>query len=165
MTSSSDRAWEIIEKVGVSMLTTRTSSGELRSRPVEARPERDEGCLYVVTDVRSAKEHEIDRDPHVGLTFIDQKTNAYLAITGRATVITDRTTIKQYWRTTDSMWWEGPADPNVCVVRAELTSGSIWDGPAPKAVEIFEFIKAKITGEKPNLGENRRSDIQLGPRS
>ena len=82
MTASSDRAWEVIEKVGVSMLTTRTSSGDLRSRPVEARPNRDEGCLYVVTDLRSAKEHEIERDPHIGLTFIDQQSNAYLAIEG-----------------------------------------------------------------------------------
>ena len=165
MTAPSDRAWEVIEKVAVAMLTTRTSNGELRSRPVEARPNRDEGCLYIVTDLRSAKEHEIERDPHIGLTFIDQQSNAYLAIAGRATVITDRTTIKHYWRSTDSMWWEGPADPNVCVVRAELTSGSIWDGPSSKAVEVFEFIKAKITGEEPNLGENRKSDLHLGPGS
>ena len=33
------------------------------SRPVEARPSREEGCIYVVTDVRSAKEYEIERDP------------------------------------------------------------------------------------------------------
>ena len=40
MTSPTDRAWEIIEKVGVCMLTTRASNGEFRSRPVEARPSR-----------------------------------------------------------------------------------------------------------------------------
>ena len=164
MTAPSDRAWEVIEKVAVAMLTTHTSNEELRSRPVEARLNRDEGCLYIVTDLRSAKEHEIERDPHIGLTFIDQQSNAYLAIAGRATVITDRTTIKQYWRSTDSMWWEGPDDPNVCVIRAELTSGSLWDGPASKAVQLFEFIKAKVTGEKPNLGENRKADLSLGPR-
>lgn len=165
MTSSSDRAWEIIEKVGVSMLTTHISSGELRSRPVEARPNRDEGCLYIVTDLRSAKEDEIERDAHVAVTFIDQQSNAYLALAGRATVITDRSMIEQYWRSTDSMWWEGPDDPNVCVVRVQLASGSLWDGPASKAFEIFEFIKAKITGEKPNLGENRKSDVRFGPSS
>jgi general stress protein 26 len=165
MTTSADRAWEIIEKVGICMLTTRALSGDFRSRPVEARPERGEGCIYVVTDLRSAKEHQIERDPHVGLTFTDQQANAYLAITARATVKIDPATIKQYWRTTDSMWWTGPDDPNVCVLRVEPTSGSLWDGPASKAVELFEFIKAKITGEKPNLGENRKADIHLGTRS
>ena len=32
-----DRVWEIIERVGVCMLTTRFASG-LRARPLEARP-------------------------------------------------------------------------------------------------------------------------------
>ncbi len=34
--SSHDRVWDIIEKVGVCMLTTRFAGG-LRARPVEAR--------------------------------------------------------------------------------------------------------------------------------
>jgi hypothetical protein len=35
----STRIWDIIEKVGVCMLTTRSARG-LRARPVEARPDR-----------------------------------------------------------------------------------------------------------------------------
>jgi general stress protein 26 len=161
MTSATDRAWEIIEKVGVCMLTTRAASGALKSRPVEARPERSESCIYIVTDLRSAKEHEIERDSHTGLTFIDQQANAYLGLSARASVITDPATIKKYWQSTDSLWWQGPDDPNVCVLQAELTSGSMWDGPSSKAVELFEFIKAKIIGAEPNLGENRKTDIQV----
>jgi general stress protein 26 len=164
MASSTNRVWEIIDKIGICMLTTRTSGGEFKSRPVQVRPNRSEGCIYVVTDLRSAKEHEIERDPNLGLTFTDQQTNAYLAIVARATVSSDPTKIKEYWKTTDSMWWEGPSDPNVCVVHVELTSVSLWDGPSSKAVELFEFMKAKVTGAKPNLGENRKTDISLGPR-
>jgi len=164
MTSSTERAWDIIEKVGICMLTTKTAGGKLKSRPVEARPDRSEGCIYVVTDVHSAKEHEIDSDPHLGLTFVDQKTNAYLAVAARGTVSSDLAKIKQYWKTADSLWWESQSDPNVCVVRAELISASLWDGPSSKAVELFEFIKAKATGAKPNLGENRKTDISFGVR-
>ena len=35
MTASSDRAWEVIEKVGVSILTTRTASGQPLSRLID----------------------------------------------------------------------------------------------------------------------------------
>ena len=52
-----DRVWEIIEKVGVCMLTTQFRGG-LRARPLEARPERDASLIWFVTDVRSGKEHE-----------------------------------------------------------------------------------------------------------
>jgi general stress protein 26 len=164
MTSSAERAWDIIEKVGICMLTTRTSKGDLRSRPVEARPSRDEGCIYVVTDIRSAKEFEIERDPHLGLTLTDQQSNVYLAIAAYGAVTTNLTQIKRWWRSTDSLWWKGPDDPNVCVLQAALTSGSMWDGPSSKAVELFEFIKAKVTGTEPNLGENRKTDVSFDSR-
>jgi hypothetical protein len=35
-----DRDWDIVEKVGVGMLTTRFEGG-LRSRPLQPRPDRD----------------------------------------------------------------------------------------------------------------------------
>jgi hypothetical protein len=36
-----DRVWEIIEKAGICMMTTRFQGG-LRARPLEARPDRDD---------------------------------------------------------------------------------------------------------------------------
>jgi hypothetical protein len=50
-----DRVWDIIERVGVCVLTTRFAGG-LRARPVEARPDRTAGIIWFVTDVRSSKE-------------------------------------------------------------------------------------------------------------
>jgi general stress protein 26 len=57
--TNTDRVWEIIETVGIAMLTT-SFPGGLRARPVEARPERDAGLIWFVTDLRSRKEHEIE---------------------------------------------------------------------------------------------------------
>ena len=83
-----DRVWDIIEKVGVTMLTTQFSGG-LRARPLEARPERDAGLIWFVTDVRSGKEHEIEAEHDVCLVFIDAGAKAYLSITARAEVRRD----------------------------------------------------------------------------
>src|ERR1700716_513836 len=87
---SIDRVWDIIAKVGVGMLTTQFDGG-LRARPLEARPERDAGLIWFVTDLRSHKEHEIEAAHDVGLVFIDAKFNAYLSITARAEVLRDHT--------------------------------------------------------------------------
>lgn len=40
-----DRVWDIVEKVGVCMLTTQFAGG-LRARPLEARPDRDAGLIF-----------------------------------------------------------------------------------------------------------------------
>jgi hypothetical protein len=34
-------------------------------------------------------------------------------------------------------------------------------GPASSAVAAFEFAKARPTGEKPSLGENRKATVEM----
>ena len=158
--TSADRVWEIIETVGIAMLTT-SFPGGLRARPVEARPERDAGLIWFVTDLRSGKEHEIEAEHDVGLVFIDAKAKAYLSITARAEVRQDHAKAAEIWKSTDNMWWSGPDDPNVRVLRVQPLTAELWDGPASAAVVAFEFAKARITGAKPNLGENRKVTVRM----
>jgi general stress protein 26 len=156
-----DRVWDIIEKTGVCMLTTQ-SSGGLRARPLEARPDREAGLIFFVTDIHSTKEDDIEATPDVGLVFIDSSDKAYLSITGRARVMRDAGLIKAAWRKTDEVWWPGgPGDPNVCVLRIEPAAAELWDGPASPVVTAFEFAKARLTGAEPKLGENRKVTVKM----
>jgi general stress protein 26 len=155
-----DRVWDLIEQVGVCMLTTRFAGG-LRARPVEARPDRYAGIIWFITDLRSGKEHEIESGDDVGLVFFDAASNAYLSITAHAEVHRDHAKAAEIWKFTDTMWWDGPDDPNVCVLRVTPLTAELWDGPASKAVAAFEFVKARLTGAKPNLGENRKVTVSM----
>jgi general stress protein 26 len=156
-----DRVWDIIEKVSVCMLTTQFVGG-LRARPLEARPDRHARHIYFVTDIHSAKEDEIKATPDVGLTFIDPNDKAYLSITGRAYVLREAAKIKAAWRKTDEVWWPGgPNDPDVCLLRIEPSTAELWDGPASAVVTAFEFAKARLTGEEPKLGENRKVTVTM----
>ena len=155
-----DRVWDIVEKVRVGMLTTRFAGG-LRARPLEARPDRTAGLIWFVTDIRSGKEHEIEVAHDVGLVFIDEKEKAYLSLTARAQVQRNHAKAAEIWKKTDDMWWHGPNDPNVCVLRVEPLTAELWDGPASSAVAAFEFAKARMTGQKPNLGENRKVTVEM----
>lgn len=156
-----DRVWDIIEKVGVYMLTTQFTGG-LRARPLEARPDREAGLIFFVTDVHSPKEDEIASAPDVGIVFIDADEKAYLSITGRASVLRDLEKTKAVWRKTDEVWWpDGPGSSDVSLLRIEPSTAELWDGPASAAVTAFEFVKARLTGQKPNLGENRKSTVKM----
>ena len=158
--SPRDRVWDIVERVGVCMLTTRATAG-LRARPVEARPDRNDGLIWFVTDLRGAKEHEIARDGAVGLVFIDPRDKAYLSITAKAEVRRDHAKAADIWKRTDNAWWQGPHDKNVCVLRVTPITAELWDGPASRALAVIEFARARLTGEKPRLGENRKVTVRL----
>jgi general stress protein 26 len=111
------RVWDVIEKVGIGMLTTRFAGG-LRARPMEARADRGASIIWFLTDVRGAKDNEIDLAHEIGLVFIDAEARAYLSITGRASIMQDTAQATAIWKKTDDAWWpDGPRDPNMRVLR------------------------------------------------
>ena len=155
------RAWDIIEKAPIGMLTTQFADG-LRARPLEARADRDAGLIWFVTDVRGAKDDEIMADQDIGLVFIDEDSRAYLSITGRAYVTRDTAKAKEIWKKTDDIWLQGgPGGPNVRVLRVEPVMGELWDGPSSTAGAAFEFAKTRLTGEKLNFDENRKVTVPI----
>jgi general stress protein 26 len=156
-----DRVWQIIEKVGVAMLTTRFPGG-LRARPLEARLERAASLIWFVTDLESGKEHEVEAEHDVCLVFADAADKAYLSITARAEVRRDPAKAAEIWKLTDNAWWSGPNDPNVCLLRVRPITAELWDGPSSRIVTAFEFAKTWITGAEPNLGENRKVTVKMG---
>ena len=83
------------------------------------------------------------------------------SITARCEVRRDHAKAAEIWKPTDNMWWKGPDDPNVCVLRVTPLTAELWDGPASKAVAAFEFVKARLTGGEPNLGEYRKVTVDL----
>jgi general stress protein 26 len=128
---------------------------------VEARPDRAAGMIWFITDWRSGKEREIEAEHDVGLVFIDADAKAYLSITARGEPRRDPAKAAEIWKATDAMWWQGPEDPNVCVLRVTPLTAELWDGPASKTVAVFELVKSKLTGAKPNLGENRKVTVRM----
>ena len=144
------RVWDIIEKARVGMLTTQFSGG-LRARPLEARADRDAGIIWFVTDVRGAKDDEIDAVHDIGLVFTDESDRAYLSTTGRAFVTRDTAKAKEIWKKTDDIWLRGgPDDPNVRVLRIEPITAELWDGPSSATLATFKFAKTRL-----GLGEDR----------
>jgi general stress protein 26 len=161
MDDKTHRVWDILEKHSIGLLTTRFAGG-LRARPLDSRPDRDACAIYFVTDVRGLKDDEIEADPDVCFVVVDENENAYLSITGRAEVTRDNIMAAKIWKKTDDVWWPGgPQDENVRVLRINPSRAELWDGPKWKAVAMFEFAKAKLTGEKPDLGENRKVTVDL----
>jgi general stress protein 26 len=155
------RVWQILEKSSIGMLTTRFGGG-LRARPLDARPDRDAGAIFFITDVRGFKDDEINACPDVCFVVTDAKDKAYLSITARAEVLNDSELAVRYWKKTDDVWWpDGPRDRNARVLRLDPQRADLWDGPASSLVATYEFAKAKMTGEKPDLGENRKVTVDL----
>lgn len=77
-------------------------------------------------------------------------------------VVRDADKMKAAWRKPDEVEWPGgPNDPDVCLLRIEPSTAELWDGPASAVVTAFEFSKARLAGEEPKLGENRKVTVKI----
>jgi general stress protein 26 len=156
------RVWHVIESAGVCMMTTRFDGG-LRARPLEARPAREDGVIWFLTDKRGLKDDEIEVHSDVCLVFVYAKEKVYLSLTGHAFVSRNPAQAKKLWNKKQQVWWPGgPNDTNLLVIRVEPVLAEMWDGPASSAVAAYEFAKARMTGTKPNLGEKRKVAVRMG---
>jgi general stress protein 26 len=157
MTSQdSEHVWRMAEKIGTCMLVTSSGAG-MRARPMRALPDRDAGCFWFVTDQRGAKDDEIKIRAEVCLAFADAGSSTYLSMTGHAEILHDVAKARALWSNEAQAWWpKGPADPEVRVLRVFPDNAEYWDTRGNSVMVALKLAAARMSGQPPDLGENRK---------
>ncbi|GLK78884.1 pyridoxamine 5'-phosphate oxidase family protein [Methylopila turkensis] len=151
-----DRVYDLAEDIGVCMLTSKAGAA-LRARPMHAKIDRDAGAVTFLTDVRHHKDDEIAADPEVCLAFAKPGSQNYVSISGVAEVLNDRAAIKARFSEMAKLWFpEGPEDPNVRLLVVRPTAAEFWDGKTNPIAVAFQMAKARLSDERPDLGDNRK---------
>jgi general stress protein 26 len=158
--SDIDRVWEIMDDIAICMVTTH-AGGRMRSRPMHAIPDCNEGCIFFITDTRGAKDEEIAAAPDVCLAFADIGNNTYLSVTGTAEMIRDPATAEELWSAEAQAWWpRGPRDPAVRVLRVDPEQAEYWDTRGNSIIVALKLMAARMSGERPDLGTNRKVNVR-----
>lgn len=150
--SEVDKVWRLMDKVGFCMLST-LEGDDIRARPMSAHIDRDEGVIYFLTDANSAKDDDVERNPHVGLAFADISGQKYVSVSGRATVSDDRAKIRELWSTWAKAWWSGPDDPAVRILKVAPKDAHYWDSPGT-VVSYVKMLAAAVSDARPAVGDS-----------
>ena len=89
-----EHVWDLMESVRFCMLSTWNGT-KLRSRPMGAFVQRQEGVIYFFTDVRAHKDEEIREFPKVCLAFAETGGQKYVSVSGVAEINSDREIVKK----------------------------------------------------------------------
>jgi general stress protein 26 len=149
--------WDLMEKIGFCMLASKEGE-DIRSRPMAAYVEREEGKVYFLTDKESHKEEEIERDPKVNLSFADAGSHSYVAVTGRASLSNDREKIRELFNVPAKAWWDSPEDPAIRLLTVTPNDAQYWDSPG-KLRAYIRMAAAAVSSARPAMGENAKVDI------
>jgi len=153
---------ELIKDIDFCMLTTIDEAGDPHSRPMSSNGDIDhDGDLWFFTNASSHKVTEVAQTPKVNVSFADPDNQRYVSITGVAQLIRDRQKIDELWRPEFKLWFpKGKDDPDVALLKVNLEKGEYWDSPASTIGYALSFVSSLITGKQPDLGENRKVDLQ-----
>ncbi len=154
---SIDRVWELMESVRFCMFSTWNGS-KLRSRPMGAFVQRQEGCIYFFTDVRAHKDEEIREFPKVCLAFADTGGQKYVSVSGTAEIISDRRKIEELWSIPVKIWWKSPDDPNIRLIRVRPVDAEYWDTPG-NVISSIKVAFALLTGAHVHYGEHEKTSL------
>lgn len=151
-----DKVWELIREVQVAMLVTLDEQGHMRGRPMRAvESGKFSGTLWFFTAQPSPKTDEIRNDSRVLLAYADPNAQNYVAISGTAQVVRDPAKQKEFWSEPLRTWFPGgPEDPKAALLKVEVEGAEYWDAPSSSFVHAYGYVKARLTGEPPQAGEN-----------
>lgn len=151
--------WDLIEEFDVCMVTT-LHGQDLHSRPMAPYVVREDNVIRFLSGGSAPKVAEIKDDADVNLAFSNPDDMTFASLSGRATISRDRGLIRELWNSYADAWFEGDAETaDVVVVTVRPTHGQYWDGTGSKAGRAWELAKAKLTGSKPDMGENAKVDL------
>jgi len=91
-------AREIMKTARYCALITLDSNGRPQARTMDPFPPADNMVVWLGTNPNSRKVREIRRDAHVTLYYAVKEDQAYVAISGRARIITDAKAKARYWK-------------------------------------------------------------------
>jgi len=153
--------YELVDGIETAMFVTQRGDGQLVSRPMATQKRNPIADLWFVTDIESNKIDELDEHPRINLSYFSTKSYEWVSVSGTATVSTDRATIRELYQPDWKMWFGeldevrdgGPDDPRLALVLVNAESVLYMKQEKSKPVVLFELLKGRVTGERPEIGD------------
>lgn len=152
----SQEIWSLIKDIKVAMMTTRDGQ-ILRSRPMHNVQKDFDGIVWFFSAKSSHKMDELEEDHHANLSYADVHNDRFVSLSGHVSFTDDRELIDKFWNPFVAAWFpDGKEDPDITLLRTEITHAESWDAESNRMVQLYELAKANVKGEEPDLGENKK---------
>jgi general stress protein 26 len=121
-------AAKTIASVRYCWLVTEANSGGSDARPMgRMLPDHDDWTIRLITDGRSRKASDIRRASKVGLIFQNDPDEAFVALSGEATLIDAASQVRQLWKEVYNALIPTEADrANAALIQVDVKRMKLW---------------------------------------
>lgn len=138
---------ELLRTIHTGVLVTHGAGGALKGRPLSIAHVEDDGALWFFTSAQSGKVNELanDRRALVSLAEADK----YVVLDGEVELVKDAQKARALWKESFRIWYSGPDDPNLVLLRFQPAVGEYWNNAGAQGLkQAFRAAKAYVTGEQ-----------------
>lgn len=148
------KLWAMMRPIRFAMLTSEDGS-LLRSRPMVAAQREFDGTLWFFTRAGSHKAQEVEARDRVCVSYADPDRQTYVSLSGNAVLMRDPALVRAHWGEAVRAWFpKGPDDPDIGLLRVDVTAAEYWDAPSSAMVQAYGYVKAVATGKAPEPGQH-----------
>lgn len=150
-TEGMEKVAELIDEIGVGMLTWVDDAGALTSRPMMPLEMDEDGAIWFF--IRSSTAH-LDAEGRVNLAFAQPDRAAYVSVSGRAALVHDHDRIDRLWTALALPWFpEGKDDPLLTLLRVDVDDAEFWDASSSTMIRMARLAAAVAGGAQAAGGE------------
>ena len=81
--------------------------------------------------------------------------DTWVSLSGTADMLADSEKVAELWNPWVEAWFpEGPAGPNVVLIKFTADSAEYWDSPGGRIASVISPVKSRVTGKAYDGGEN-----------
>ena len=119
--------------------------------------------LLFHTNTESGKTDDLHNDPKINIAFLDPS-GQWASISGEASILTDRSTVKKYYSPSLKAWLGdlgdgthdgGPDDPRIGVIKVTAQTATYAINSKNMVSRAMEVAKGTVTGESAQVNKLR----------
>lgn len=132
---------DLLDGERIAMLVT----PDQRARPMTV-VDRDGSTLWFLTTREADWVAGLTEGDRVAVVVSDPGDSLFVSMTATAGTTTDQQVLDRLWNPAMKAWFDGRDDPDLVAVRAEVTDGEYWDGPATGVGRIVRGLAGVVSG-------------------
>jgi general stress protein 26 len=151
---------ELVKEFKFAMFTTSASDGHMHSRPMATQIPQPDSPVWFVSSLDTGKIADLERDPRVNLAYFREGDMAWVSVSGKVRLQTDKQRIKELWQEDWKIYFpEGPDQEDLVLLHVTPEHVTYWQNEQGRIGFMVMQAKAYLTGTEPEFSPVRTVEV------
>lgn len=154
-----DKMMKLVNDIDFCMMLTDLKTTPISAIPMSTKKVDENGDIWFLSGMNSDHNTNIVKDSKVQLLYSKPSHMEFISIFGHASIVTDKSILKDLYGKTDDAWFDGVDDPNLTAIKFDPNEAYYWDTKQNKYISLFKMGVAALTGDKADVGEKGKLNV------